>query len=307
MQDLKIYHIGLCATVGTNNGLQRAFKKVCQYKEIFTGHHDLNKQIIKDVSDFRPDIVFMQIQQANVVSLETLKLIRPLCGKIVNFTGDVRSPLPNWYLETGKLIDLTLFVSMNDVRIARTKGINADWLQLGFDEEIFNDKAKPLKEAEIIFTGNHYGDFPLSKYRYDIVKALSKEFKERFQLYGNGWNIPAIDSNSSQPLQASIFRGSKIAINCSHYDHSMYVSDRMLRIMGSGTFCLSHNFTDYDKVYKDKENLVIFNSIPEMIELCKYYLENEEERNRIARNGYELTHKLYTWDSMIKNLITLCE
>ncbi len=303
---MKIYHIGLCATPGTNNGLQRAFKKVSEYREIYTGHKDLNNQIIKDVSEFKPDLVFMQIQTPNIIHKETILKMKPHCGKIVNFTGDVRSPLPNWYLDIGKEIDLTLFVSMTDVDIA-SKVINADWLQLGFDETIYNNSVVPGKSADIVFTANNYDHFPLSGYRSEIAKALNKEFKERFQLYGSGWTIPSLDSNASMEKQASIFRGCKIAINCSNYNHSMYVSDRMLKIMGSGAFCLSHNFEEYENLYKDKENLAIFNSIPEMIELCYKYLENDSERNRIAKNGYNLTHKLYSWDSMIKNLLELCE
>jgi spore maturation protein CgeB len=180
-------------------------------------------------------------------------------------------------------------------------------LQLGFDETIYNNSVPPAKSADIVFTANNYDHFPLSNYRSEIAKALSKEFKERFQLYGSGWTIPSLDSNASMEKQASVLRGCKIAINCSNYNHSMYVSDRMLKIMGAGAFCLSHNFEEYDNLYKNKENLVIFDSIPEMIELCYKYLENDSERNRIAKNGYNLTHKLYTWDSMIKNLLELCE
>ncbi len=307
MQPLKIYHIGLCATPGTNNGLQRAFRKVAEYKEIHTSHAELNTQIIKDVSEFRPDIVFMQIQTPNIIHAETINTIKTFCGKIINFTGDVRSPLPAWYIEIGKLIDLTLFVSMDDVRIARTKGINAEWLQLGFDELIYNDKITPSKSADIVFTANNYDHFPLSGFRSLVAKSLSNEFKERFQLYGSGWTIPSLDSNHSMQMQASVFRGCKIAINCSNYDHSMYVSDRMLKLMGAGTFCLSHNFKDHSKLYKDGEHFAVFDSIPEMIELCHAFLENDQERNRIASNGYELTHKLYTWDCMIKNLLKICE
>jgi hypothetical protein len=307
MHDLKIYHIGLCATPGTDNGLQRAFRKVSNYKEIHSSHHDLNNQIVKDIFTFKPDIVFIQIQASGIIKPETIKAIRPYCGKIVNFTGDVRSPLPSWYLEIGKLIDLTLFVSMEDVRIARSKGVKAEWIQIGFDELIFNDKVTPCKTADIVFTANNYGQFPLSKYRSEIAHALYKEFKDSFQLYGNGWMIKAEDSNYSMQRQAEIFRGCKIAISCSHFDHSMYVSDRALRIMGSGAFCLSHNFEDSEKLYNDGENIALFDSIPEMLELCHFYLQNDEERNRIAKNGYDLTHKLYTWDSMIKNIIRLCE
>jgi spore maturation protein CgeB len=304
---MKIYHIGLCATPGTNNGLQRAFKKVAEYKEIYTGHLDLNNQIVKDVSMFKPDLVFMQIQTPNIIHRETIWKMKPHCGKIVNFTGDVREPFPNWYIEIGKEIDLSLFVSHADVDIALARGIKADWIQIGFDETIYNDKIIPAKSAEIVFTANNYDHFPLSKYRSDLAKALSKEFKERFQLYGSGWTIPSLDSNASMEKQASVFRGCKIAINCSNYNHSMYVSDRMLKLMGAGAFCLSHNFEEFDSLYQDGEHFAVFDSIPEAVEMCYSFLDSDSERNRIAKNGYDLTHKLYTWDCMINNLLRLCE
>lgn len=307
MPPLKIYHIGLCATPGTNNGLQKAFKKVSEYREIYTGHKDLNNQILKDVSEFRPDIVFMQIQTPDIVFVETIKHIKKYCGKIINFTGDVRSPLPYWYLEMGRQIDLTLFVSHTDVDIARTRGINADWLQIGFDPEIYNDTVTPAKVPEIVFTANNYDHFELSSYRKEVARALHREFKSRFQLYGSGWTIPSLDCNASMQQQAAIFRGAKICISVSNFNHDKYVSDRVLKTMGAGGFCLSHDFGELSSLYEPNENIAVFYSIPDMIEECYHFLENEAERKRIARNGYELTHNLYTWDSMINNLIKLCE
>jgi CheY-like chemotaxis protein len=304
---LKIYHIGLCATPGTNNGLQKAFRKVSEYKEIHAGHKDLNNQIVKDVTEFRPDIVFMQIQTPNIVRIETLRQIKKHCGKIVNFTGDVRSPLPYWYIETGKEIDLSLFVSQTDVEIARVRGINAEWLQIGFDPEIYNDKVAPAKIPEIVFTANNYDHFELSQYRKEVAYALNREFKNRFQLYGSGWIIPSLDCNASMEKQASIFRGAKICISVSNFNHNKYVSDRALKIMGAGGFCLSHEFGGRENLYEKNYHLSTFDSIPDMIEKCHYYLGHDEERNRIAKNGYDLTHKLYTWDSMINNLIKICE
>lgn len=300
---MKLYHIGLCATSGTNNGLQKAFKKHCEYYEVHTGHKNLNAQIVSDCERIKPDIVFMQIQTPNVVLIDTINKIRPHVGKIINFTGDVRSPLPEWYIETGKLIDLTLFVSNTDVKLAREKGIKADWIQIGFDPEIFNLTASK-KSVDVTFSANNYTQFPLSKYRYDIVHALKN--RSGFALFGSGWKpVIAGDTNYSLEAQSVILNNSKIAISCSNFNHSKYISDRTLRIMGAGTFCLHHHFEDCEELYKDKEHLVYFRSIPEMIDLIDYYLEHEEERERIAKNGYELTHQLYTWDSFVKNICAL--
>lgn len=206
---MKIYHIGLCATQGTNNGLQRAFRNVSEYHEVHTGHPDLHNQILNDVRAFKPDLVFMQIQTPNIVSINTIRKMKEHCGKIINFTGDVRDPLPNWYVEMGKEIDLTLYVSMDDVRKSKEIGIKADWLQLGFDETIYNDKVNPANVAEIVFTANNYHHFTLSKERQTAAHALQTEFGKRFQLYGSGWTIPSLDSNHSMEQQAAVLQGVK--------------------------------------------------------------------------------------------------
>jgi spore maturation protein CgeB len=297
MHPIKIYYIGLNA--GNGDGLERAFNKVSNCRWINTNDRNLNNRVIEECKEFKPDLVFIQVQSPGILNNSTLQNIRPFCGKIINFTGDVRDPLPNWYIETGKLIDLTLFVSMTDVRKSQDQ-INCDWIQIGFDDTIFNKHTEHVKSADIVFMANNYGSFPVSNYRKEIVSTLSNEFKGRFEVFGTGWNR-ANNINDSLLKQASVYRGCKIAINCSHYNHSMYSSDRILRIMGSGAFCLSHEFRDYDKLYAD--HLAIFKNINDLVEKCHYYLENEEDRKRIANNGYEFTHTLYTWDRFVQNLI----
>jgi spore maturation protein CgeB len=107
--------------------------------------------------------------------------------------------------------------------------------------------------------------------------------------------------------QSSNLRGCKIAISHSNFNHSKYISDRLLRIMGAGAFCLSHRFDDYQELYTEGKDIVTYSNTADMIDKCKYYLANEAERNKIASNGYDLTHKLYTWDSFVTNLIKICE
>jgi spore maturation protein CgeB len=294
---MKIYHIGLNA--GNGDGLERAFKKVANYKWINTKDKQLNQKVVLDCKEFKPDLVFIQVQSPGIINNPTLEALRPYCGKIINFTGDVRDPLPDWYLETGKNVDLTLFVSMNDVRKARPY-INCNWIQIGFDDQIFNRNIPPIPAPEIVFLANNYGSFPLSNNRKDLVKSLSNEFKNKFEVFGSGWS-KARNLNSSLLDQASIYRGCKIAINYSHYNHSMYSSDRILRIMGSGAFCLSHEFTDHDILYGD--HIETFKDNRDLIEKCKYFLRNEEERNNISNKGYEFTHSLFTWDKFVQNLI----
>jgi spore maturation protein CgeB len=50
-----------------------------------------------------------------------------------------------------------------------------------------------------------------------------------------------------------------------------------------------------------------YQSPEECLELIDYYLKHEDQRKRIARAGYELTHSQRTYDVMIDEMITRIE
>ena len=139
--------------------------------------------------------------------------------------------------------------------------------------------------------------FPLSNYRKEIVEALKKEFKGKLGIYGNGWDDSDGSFNYSQPVEAAVYRGATIVINCSHFDYERYFSDRMLRIMGSGAFCLSHNYKGISEDYTIGQDVATFDNIEELINKCHYYLkpENNQERNTIAANGCHAVHNKFTF------------
>ena len=79
----------------------------------------------------------------------------------------------------------------------------------------------------------------------------------------------------------------------------------MLRILGSGTFCLSHYYDDIEKDYKIGKHLDVFHDIPELIEKCNYYLSHPTQAQKIAEQGYKLAHQKFTFDKMCQNIIKL--
>src|SRR5688572_25241563 len=80
---------------------------------------------------FRPDFVFMQLQQAGIVHDHALHRMRD--SIVVNWCGDVRYPLPRWYALTGRLITTTAFSNLTDVKALLRQNIHATYLQTGFD------------------------------------------------------------------------------------------------------------------------------------------------------------------------------
>jgi spore maturation protein CgeB len=108
-----------------------------------------------------------------------------------------------------------------------------------------------------------------------------------------------------QSKESQIYQNSKIGLSISHYCSDRYTSDRLLRIMASGCFALVHHYPNIEKDFTPGEHIDTFKNDSELIEKIDYYLGNEEERNRIAKQGYELVHSKHTYKNMVEDIINL--
>lgn len=269
-----------------------------------TKKYNIQGELLSAFNNFNPNIVFMHIQSGDVVDIETVKIMAQR-SIVINFTGDVRHPLPSHYLEIGKHIHSTLFTNTTDVDICLSNGINADYLQVGFDSEHFNPLGNTdSKYPEIIFLGSNYGTtpFPLTQLRCDMVMRLKSEFGSRFGVYGGGWSGLENGNITSYEEEGKAYRSCKIAINLSHFAYKRYSSDRMYRILGSGAFCLSHNYPEIELDFKNGEDLVVWNDIEDLVLKIKKYLSKDNERGRIALNGCFKARTQFTWHHFAENL-----
>ena len=314
----KILHIGICVYRDKESSLTKAFKRATNnYLELSLSEKHLQQKAIQLAEAFKPDLVFLQIQADNILHLETVKEIKKHSRIVINWTGDVRSPLQPFFLPMAKEIDYTCFTNMRDVNFIRSKGYGAEFVQIGYDETIYYpyipvqkvfQGGKELhyqKDIDIVFMGNNYGNqFPLGKQRIAMVNYLRKAYGNRFKVFGNFHNADG-NLNHSQEEEAAIYRRSKIGINMSHFNLERYTSDRMLRLMGSGTLCLTHKFEGIEQDFQDGENVVVWETFEGLKSKIDYYLANEKERERIAANGEKLVRERNTFNHMVEDLIKL--
>ena len=97
MKKLKLFHIALG---DHNQGLWRSFEKyfdTTQYNWIPLNEdvEKLNREIMKRFNKIKPDVVFMQIQKADVISISTAKKMTKK-DDTIQWTGDVRFSVTNW-------------------------------------------------------------------------------------------------------------------------------------------------------------------------------------------------------------------
>lgn len=288
---MKIVYSGV---MSGKNGFTDALRKVFDEVIDFPIHH------LNDVSS--ADIVFLQPQDTGI-SIKALQHLQALNTFIINWTGDARDTTPNYCYEYAPYVDLTCFSNMRDVENMRKLGFNSDFLQIGYDPQIYYPDPNIIRDIDIVFMGNNYGHFPLSGLRKQMVTELKRVYGNRFKAYGIGQ--PNGNYMGNQKGEADILRRSKIAINLSHYDLPRYTSDRMLRSLGSGCAVLSHNYRDLGLDFSN--NLKVWNNFIDLKETIDELLSEPIELNWNASCCHFEALNNHTFEHMALNIKKLYE
>ena len=304
---MRLLHIGMFNRHETQITMREALESISSiYSEYSFEENLLQAQSAFNSAD-EYDVIFLHVQRPGVIDIKKAKELNEKGVHIFNFTGDVRQPLPEWYLALAPYVT-TLFTNMYDVNYVRSFGHRAEYLQVGYNHYVYKkDGLKDKTAPQIVFMGNNYGKtFPLSQDRINLVGRLKRKYGNNFKVYGSGWERGTENLNHRQDREAEIYRGAKIAINFSHFNLSRYSSDRLFRILGCGTFCLTHRYKDMNLEFEDGKHLCAFDNINDLCAKIDYYLRNEHERREIAKNGNELCESTCTWGhriSQLKNMI----
>lgn len=279
--------------------------------------------VLSAVKMMRPNIVFLQLEPGFIdpeIAYEMSKI-----SFVVNWTGDVRNDM-GWMKHLSMCVSLSLFTNTNNVEEFRAAGLKADYLQVGFDENVYlsieqlEKKSATVpgdfiltasKYSGIVFLGNnfvgHENNFPLSYMREEMINRMKSEFGSVFKYYGGGWGPDIIPLLPEQ--EALCYRSCDIAINLSHYNYGRYSSDRLLRIMASGALAMTHRYPGIEDDYTDGKNVIIWDDVADLIDKCVFYMrdKNKSLRKKIAAAGCELVHKLGTWEYRMKQLYSMVE
>lgn len=79
---------------------------------------------------------------------------------------------------------------------------------------------------------------------------------------------------------------------------------RCLDIMGAGGALISNVQPELEEYFIEGEEWIGFSGLEELVIKTDYYLRHEEERNRIARRGYEKVKESFTYEHALRQIIT---
>ena len=103
-------------------------------------------------------------------------------------------------------------------------------------------------------------------------------------------------------VSPKIFNRSRINLNLSLRSIRSGIPLRVWDILGAGGFCLTNYQPELPLFFVNGRDLVWFNSTEEMLKKIDYYLAHEDERLKIAENGYRLVREYHDYKNRLDTI-----
>lgn len=262
--------------------------------------HKIEPLCIREAMDFRPDLCFAQFQAPGLITTAFPKALKSIGCFSAQWSGDVRYPLPDWYKELAPHFDVTSFSNMTDVEEIRSLGHRSEFLQIGYDERLYNTEGAGERSG-VVFIGNNYGayKFAESDSRRKMVEAMVEAFGDDFRVYGMSWEL-AGKSNGGyvrEPADAEILKRALVAVGFDHFHRPWFASDRLLRATACGCAVVNQY---YEGIEVEHPVVSAVRSIDEMVDRVRFYLDNPVVAGIDGRDSATNTLKNHTWDNRVK-------
>jgi len=184
------------------------------------------------------------------------------------------------------------------------KGVNHFWMPPGVVRDECEIRDEPIQH-DVIFVGSrqYHPEWP---YRPHLLDWLEGQFADRFSWHGRpGEPVRGISLNK-------LYSGSKIAIGDSlviGFTHRSYTSDRRYEAPGRGAFQIGPDIQGLDDGFVDGENAILyqFGDLDGLHDRIEYYLEHDEERERIRRAGHEHVKANHTYTNRLSRMLEILQ
>ncbi len=172
----------------------------------------------------------------------------------------------------------------------------ADWVPLAEDYE---------EDIKGIVADTYIGYKCTEEERIRTFNAIAEHFDFHLWTLSDTKRLPKVknrggaDSNRMMP---QIIKCSKININMTNRPIKTGLPLRIFDLMGAGGFVISNYQAEIPEHFVPGEDIVLFESIPDLLEKIDYYLKHDDERRQIAKSGHDKVRDYHTYDIRIAQM-----
>lgn len=116
--------------------------------------------------------------------------------------------------------------------------------------------------------------------------------------------FPPIDARNGA---LKVFHSSKINLNITLRSIATGVPARVFDVMSVGGFMLSNWQAEIPELFAEGKEIATYKTPEELIEKADYYLQHDEERARIAANGYRKVKEQHTYEHRLAKIISVIQ
>jgi hypothetical protein len=236
------------------------------------------------------------IGKGELIYPEALKKINNNGTKIILWYGDQRNKLDPQLLRLLPYVDLFLHTTGGKrLREYHLKGRpkKSMFFFIPSDPEIFHPDNSMERKLNAIFTGRNYAGEGSLRKQIKIYLGTRNDAK----IYGG--KHPQIVKRE----YVNALKTAKIGININEFHKfEKCSSNRLSHYLSSGLMVLSKYSPKMELIYENKKDLVYFDTFQEFKTLLDYYIENEEERKKIAETGCKKIQTEYNGKLMMEEI-----
>lgn len=144
--------------------------------------------------------------------------------------------------------------------------------------------------------------------RHHILAEMGKHFDTVLYTDSSAKEIPGVANlgiASYETKMPRAFRRSKVNLNMTLRSILSGIPLRVLDILAAGGFLITNFQEEIAEYFVDGQDLVIAYTPEEMVQKTAYYLEHDEERQAIARNGQEKVRRNFAYTALLPYVLDL--
>lgn len=232
----------------------------------------------KDIREYSSDISFVGKMYDSMYS-DFLRLMDDYCKGYIEAVMAAQSKVFGYYMIDDMLTD-DIMRRIND-HIAKLPD-NTSGFMLPKEALSYAMASEVTRGDRIIILHILSKRYKLNFYSWDMCELLTDVH------YRGSCNYP--------DQQPRVFRLSKINLNITLRILQSGIPLRALDILGSGGFLLSNYQPELAEFFVDGSEVVMYESVEDAIEKAIFYLNNDDLRARIARNGHDKAKEQFSFD-----------
>jgi spore maturation protein CgeB len=293
------YHTNIFAI----NKLPAIDKLLLKIKRTFDhkrGNEQLGTAFHKKIKSFQPDLIM--VVSAFFIPLELYEIAQSHNIPIAAWAGDkfgddalAYQPFINkFYASDTALVSIAEKMSFS----------GSELLQFGYNKSLHNDQQLP-RSNQFNFVGS------FTKERDEVFKNLTDY---PLVIKGSGWNNLSsvgskwiVQNTTVSPKQlTSLYNTTMATLNVAQLNNVInMVNMRTFEAIACGSCMINDNVGDLSLCFEPGKEVLVYNSIEELTDICAKITKEPSFASKIAKNGIKRLHESgYGYDEKAQKIMT---